>query len=532
MPPGPAPDTVPLLDAAAAAAGDRSAVDAGETWAGLMEHAAGHLARGVVGHAGRGYGLRVAVLAGKGNNGGDGWGAARRLHAAGAAAWVVAPDGLEVAMSDEAAANRRRWLAAGGRAGGAEQLEAALAWCDIAVDALLGTGVAGAPRGAAGTAAAALLRAHQRGVPVVACDVPSGVSADDGSAPDGSVVADLTVTFGGLKRGLVLHPGAAHAGRVVVAGLGPRYRSPEVTWAALTARGAAPRPLAPDADKIARGVVLVVAGSRGMAGAAALTTRGAVGAGAGLVTVATPASIWDVVAPLVPGATSIGLADGGGAVAPAAADAVAERAAGAHAVVAGPGLTPSPGTRQVVDRLRTAAPRLVLDADALNVYRDDPDALAQHAGALVLTPHERELARIGGGEDGPDAWARRAVRVPELAAELDATIVAKGPGTLVAAPDGRVWVTPTGGPGLGSGGTGDVLAGAIAAAVATAGDVPLAVARACWWHGLAGELAGRRTAGRSSSEAVAAGLPAALARSSELSASDPGWPLRPGRPVP
>jgi ADP-dependent NAD(P)H-hydrate dehydratase / NAD(P)H-hydrate epimerase len=166
----------------------------------------------------------------------------------------------------------------------------------------------------------------------------------------------------------------------------------------------------------------------------------------------------------------------------------------------------------LVAALRRRAARLVLDADALNVHREYPGSLAEHRGALVLTPHERELARIGGGEDGADAWAHRVVRVPELAAALDATIVAKGPGTLIAAPDGRVWVTPVGGPALGSGGTGDVLAGVLGAAIAGATDVPLAVARAVWWHAAAGALAGATRAGRATATDLLATLPQVLAR--------------------
>jgi ADP-dependent NAD(P)H-hydrate dehydratase / NAD(P)H-hydrate epimerase len=501
--------SLPLLDAAAARAGDRAAVAAGDTWHALMERAAGHLARGVVGLAGRGYGLRVAVVVGKGNNGGDGWAAARLLAAHGAQAWVVAPDGLDTEVSEETAANRAAWCASGGRtSGGAGDLDAALSWCDVGVDALLGTGVSGAPRGVTGEACRALLRAHAGGTPMVACDVPSGVSSDDGSAPDGAVRADLTVTFGGLKRGLVLHPGAAHAGRVVVGELGPGYRPGPQAWQALTPAGATPATYAPAAEKRARGSVLVVAGAVGTSGAAALAGRGALAAGAGLVTVATPAPVRAEVAAHHPSLMVRGLpADEQGAVAADAAHGLPE---GFDVVVAGPGLGYGPGAVALVAALRERAERLVLDADALNVHRDDPAVLAAHRGALVLTPHERELARLGGGEDGPDAWRHRVARVPRLAAQLGATIVAKGPGTLVAAPDGRVWVTPVGGPALGSGGTGDVLAGVIGAAIAAADDVPLAVARAVWWHAAAGERAGAHRAGRATALDLLAALPDTL----------------------
>ncbi len=531
---------LPLLDATAARAGDEAAVAAGDTWHGLMERAAGQLARWTVAVGGCGYGLRVALVVGKGNNGGDGWAAARRLEREhGAQCWVVAVDGVEVAASSETTANRAAWLRSGGRTSdGTDDLDTALAWCDVAVDCLLGTGVSGAPRGPAGTAAAALLQARDRGTRVVACDVPSGVSSDDGSAPEGSVRADLTVTFGALKRGLLLHPGAAHAGRVVVGGLGPHYHADGAGWSALTPTGAAPPTLAVDADKRARGVVLGVAGAVGTSGAAALVADGAVRAGAGLVTVATPVPVRaEVAARADAGAMIQGVpADGRGAIAasavsPTGGDGLAslpsEQVAAADVVAAGPGMGVGVGAADVVAHLRRHARRLVLDADALNVHRDDPAALADHAGVLVLTPHERELARIGGGDDGAQAWERRGRRVPELARELDATIVAKGPGTLVAAPDGRVWVTPVGGAALGSGGTGDALTGIVAAAVAGAHDVPLAVARAVWWHAAAGVRAGRATAGRASATDLLRELPAVLGELT-AAASSRSAPSRPG----
>jgi len=203
-------------------------------------------------------------------------------------------------------------------------------------------------------------------------------------------------------------------------------------------------------------------------------------------------------------------------------------------VVAGPGMGVGPGAAAVVSRLLAGARRLVLDADAINVHRDDPTVLARHTGDLVLTPHERELARLGAGADGPDAWARRVIEVPRLAAALGATVVAKGPGTLVAAPDGRVWVTPVGGPALGSGGTGDVLAGVVGAAIATARDVPLAVARAVWWHAAAGVRAGADRAGRATATGLLAALGPTLGALNGCCGADPaagGAGVRPAGPA-
>jgi ADP-dependent NAD(P)H-hydrate dehydratase / NAD(P)H-hydrate epimerase len=500
---------VPLLDAAGARRGDEAAVAAGDSWRGLMARAAGHLARGVLAEGGRSYGLRVVVVVGKGDNGGDGWAAAARLAAAGAHVEVVAVDGVDTEVSDATAAFRAAWRRGGGRAlVGTEPLGASLARADVAVDCLLGTGARGAPRGPAGEAVAALRRAADSGTPIVACDVPSGVAADDGRVEGDAVRAHRTVTFGARKRGLLLHPGAAHAGRVVVGDLGPDHDPGPCSWWALTDAGAAPPTLAVDADKRARGVVLVVAGAVGTSGAAALAATGALRTGAGLVTLGVP----DPVRPEVAARTDAGVmvrglpADAEGAL---GGEGLPDLA-GVDAVVAGPGLGHGAGVAAAVADLRASAPRLVLDADALNVHRDDPSALADHAGDLVLTPHERELARIGGGDDGRDAWAARAERVPELAARYRATIVAKGPGTLVAAPDGRVWVCPAGGPALGSGGTGDALAGILGAAVARAEDVPLAVARAVWWHAVAGQRAGHDRAGRATATDLLSALPGVL----------------------
>jgi ADP-dependent NAD(P)H-hydrate dehydratase / NAD(P)H-hydrate epimerase len=502
----------PLLDAAAARRGDEAAVAAGDSWNELMSRAAGHLARGVLGLAGRGYGLRVAILVGKGDNGGDGWAAAPRLRDAGAQVRIVAVDGLDVEVSDATAAARSAWLRSGGRTSvGTEGVAAVLAGCDVAVDCLLGTGARGAPRGPAGVATTALRTAHAHGTPVVACDVPSGVSADDGSVADAEVAvrADLTVTFGARKRGLLLHPGAEHAGRVVVGDLGERYDPGHADWTALTPAGAAPAPLAVAADKRARGSVLVVAGAVGTSGAASLAATGALRAGAGLVTAAVPEPVRTEVAARTDAGVMVRGVPAAGDGAVAGVDGLPDLD-GFDVVTAGPGLGFGEGAAALVAHLRTHAPRLVLDADALNVHRDDPDALADHAGELVLTPHERELARIGAGQDGPDAWANRVERVPALAARYRATIVAKGPGTLVAAPDGRVWVCPAGGPALGSGGTGDVLAGIVAAAIARADDVPLAVARAVWWHAVAGRRAGDDRAGRATATDLLRELPRVL----------------------
>lgn len=522
------PDThqVPLLDAAAARAGDAAAVVAGDTWDGLMQRAARALADGVLDVAGRGYGLRVVLVVGPGNNGGDGWAAAPLLTRRGVHVTVLSSVSLDADLSDEAAANRDRWVSSGGRTVVAPaDPRSVLAGAEVVVDCLLGTGATGAPRADMADIVVAIddVRADD-GALVVACDMPTGVDADSGQVHQPAVRADRTVTFGARMRGLVLAPGCWQAGEVVVGDLGPRYPTTS-DWQALTAAGAAPTPLAPDADKVARGRVLVIAGSVGTAGAAILCTRAALGAGGGLVTLATPAHIQRVVAPVVPAAMTVRLAHAGEHVSAAAVDDLPDLS-DFDAVVVGPGLGPVDGTRAVVDHVLAHARRVVLDADGINVFRDDPQALADHVGDLVLTPHERELARLGGGEDGPDAWQHRTQRVPGLAADLDATIVAKGPGTMVVAPDGRAWVTPVGGPELGTGGSGDVLAGLLGTVVAPSDDVPRAVAGGVWRHGWAAHgIADARGIARCAPDELAASLADADGALLRLAALDPTWPL-------
>ena len=508
-----------LLDADAARAGDEAAVAAGDGRGVLMARAAGHLARVTVEAVGGGYGRRALVVVGRGDNGGDGWAAAPLLARRGMLVTVLAVDGLDAPTSEAAATARASWLAAGGRV--LDGPGSAPVGSDVVVDAVLGTGARGPLRDAALVGCAAVRDARAAGARVVACDVPSGVSVDDGTAVDGAVVADVTVTFGALKRGLVLHPGAAHVGRLVVGRLGARWPVADTGWAALGPADAAPPERADDDEKRRRGTVLVVAGGPSTSGAAALAGRGALVAGAGLVTVATPGPARAVVAAHDPAMMVLALpADADGALAAGAEHALPV----ADVVVAGPGLGTGAAVGALVAALRSRPSPLVLDADALNVVRDDPQALADHAGPLVLTPHARELARIGGGSDADDALAHRVERVGPLAERLGAVVVVKGPGSLVVAPDGRRWVTPLGSAALATGGTGDVLAGMIGAAIATdPEDVALAVARAVWWHAAAGELAGAGAGGRPSASAVATAVPAVLARLAR--SADPG----PGR---
>jgi NAD(P)H-hydrate epimerase len=471
---------------------DQRTIAAGTPSLALMERAAGHLARAVLAVAGRSYGTRIALLCGKGNNGGDGIAAARHLRRAGA--WPVVhlvggPDDL----SDDAAAQLVRWRAIGGRV--TADLDAALAAADVVVDCLLGTGATGAPRSPYDTV---IDRVNAHPAPVVACDLPSGVDAWTGAVEAQAVSADLTVSLGAHKRGLAVWPARAQVGELRVGEIGVHDAAQDQPAAHLLERGDVGTLLAEpgaEGDKRQRGVVVIVAGSDDMSGAAVLSARGALAAGAGLVTVATTTLARHFVAPNVPEAMTVDLPADDPDTAFARIAAACEQA---DALAIGPGVGHDDPRVELVRRcVAELDVPTVLDADGLNAFRQDAATLARHAApVLVATPHRSELTRICDPEDPDDLWTRRVEVVPELAREWHATIVAKGPGSIVAAPDGRVWINSTGTGALATGGTGDVLTGMTVAALA-AGATPERVAGTVALHGLAGQVASSRSSVRS-----------------------------------
>lgn len=485
---------IPLFLPEQVQAMDRRAFDRGVDPAALMDRAARHLARGVVSLAPSLYGLRVALFCGKGNNGGDGIAAARHLAGRGVAATVVLITS-ETDLGEEATRELWRWRAQGGRVSVAQDRPAmgrVAAAADLAADCLLGTGASGEPRGVYADAVAVLAGFDG---PVVACDVPTGVDGASGRVPGEAVRADLTVTLGAHKRGLSLPPAAQHAGRVVLGDLDVIDDQADPVAAVLEPSDlpAMAPPATAGSHKRSRGVVTVYAGAPGTSGAAVLAAKAALRAGAGLVTVATPDRVAPIVAGAVPEAMTVGLGDDPDGIVAA----LVEQIERADALAIGPGLGLAEHTQRAVRRLvATVEQPLVLDADGLNAFRDHTEDLAAHASRLlVLTPHARELGRLT-GTSGHGVHARRADLAAEKAREWRATVVAKGPGSVIAAPDGQVWINPTGGPALATGGTGDVLTGVVATLVAQRAE-PTSVAAAVYLHGLAGDLAGRAGSVRS-----------------------------------
>ena len=362
--------------------------------------------------------------------------------------------------------------------------------------------------------------ANRSGTPILAVDVPSGIDAAAGRADPPVIQAAATVTMGLPKLGLVQYPAAACAGRLFVADIG----IPEAVIDAAPIRAeliraawvdrAVPR-RRPDSHKGTHGHVFVVAGARGFAGAAVLAARGALRGGAGLATVALPSSLAAVPAASLPEAMTLPLpeTDAGtlGPAAEALIRAAAAAADGAHTVVAiGPGLTTHPDVAGVVRRLVPSLPcPLVADADALNALAEDASPLRDARGPVVITPHPGELARLVGSSIG-EIQRDRVAAARSAASSFGAVTVLKGARTVVAAPDGRAGIIPTGNAAMAAGGMGDVLTGVVAALLAQHLSPWEAAACAAYLHGLAGDLAAPGEAGLLAHE-VADAIPRALA---------------------
>ncbi len=421
----------------------------------LMRRAGAALAAAVSGHAAPGP---VVVACGPGNNGGDGWVAARALHEAGRAVHVyslVPPEALRA----EAAEAAESALAAGVpfEVAGAAGTPVSFGDAAVIIDALFGIGFHGPMREPAASAARAIATTDAY---VVSADVPSGVDADTGWACEHAVRADMTVTFSALKPGLLVYPGAAHAGTVSVAEIGVPASMIQATGVLEVPEVADMRallPLArPDDHKGTRGRVAIVAGSRAYAGAAVLAAQGAIRMGVGYVTVVVPEGIANVLHMSLPGVIvrSVPAAPDGSI---ARVDAVMSAVDDADVVVAGPGLTTAPGIGEVVHALLAGVRvPLVLDADALNVLRDDALRM-ERAAPLVLTPHPGEAARLL----QTDTAAVQADRLAAAAGIAGGSRVCllKGARSIVAGPGSRSALVLAGNEGLARAGSGDVLTG-------------------------------------------------------------------------
>ena len=440
---------------------------------------------------------RVGIVCGPGNNGGDGLAIARHLFVRGCEVRVLLADGGRTLSAD--AALQLRILQAAGvdpvrLAPEAEPDEAAgwLGGTELLVDALFGTGLG---RPLAGQAARLVAALDRLPLPRLAVDLPSGLDGDRPEIPGPALRADLTVTFAAPKVAQIFPPAAELVGELVVADLGiPDWLVAEAPGRLHLLCGeelaAALVPRSRESHKGSYGHLLVVAGSPGKAGAAILAARAAVAGGAGLVTVATPepaaanvegGSIESMTLPL-PATARGGLALAGFETLLAAAEA-------RDAVAVGPGLGDEPESWEVVRRLSLACSRpLLLDADGLNAWAGEAGRLRERRAATVLTPHPGELGRLLGTSAAEVSADRRAA----LARGVELTggvVVLKGHLSLVGTPEGEIFVNPTGGPAMASGGSGDVLTGLVGALLAQGFEPEAAATLGVHWHGLAGDLA-------------------------------------------
>jgi NAD(P)H-hydrate epimerase len=456
----------------------------------LMENAAHRVAEFLVEHFGSLDQHRVVVFCGKGNNGGDGLAIARQLHTRFHLRTLdvllaCPPDDL----TGDAASNFQMLEASGGRC--QFEMEPHMQAATLIVDALLGTGLTGPARGKA----LEWIHAINTGFPaakVVCVDVPSGMPSDTGEASGEFVRADATVTFTALHYCHVLAPNCGHVGELRVVQIGSPaslYEDARLSQIDPPLFRALLAPREPNGNKGLYGHVLILAGSRGKTGAAAMSGMAALHAGAGLVTVASAESAIPVIAGYAPELMTAPLNEAtDGSVSDDALGDLHSLAKSRTLVAMGPGLGTSDGVAKIVrDLFANLEKPVVADADALNILAagDWPDA---RGNLRVLTPHPGEMARLT-GSTVPEVQGSRLECARTFAAQRKATVVLKGERTLVAFQDGEVWVNPTGSPAMATGGTGDVLTGMIAGMLAQFPKHPReAVAAAVWLHGRAGEL--------------------------------------------
>jgi len=444
--------------------------------------------------------MRVAIVCGRGNNGGDGFVVARHLLNRGATV-----ETFLLARREEVRGDARVNLEILAKMGAAPReitsaedltaIAAQIRSADVVVDALLGTGTRGPAKGLSVEAIELLNRA---GRPVVAMDIPSGLLADDPEPPGPAVRATLTVTFALPKRCLLLYPAAAYAGTVRIGDIGiptALCRDPELRLGLL--EGGDVTPAFPRRDPAAHkgtfGHVLVIAGSVGKTGAAALTGEAAQRVGAGLVTLAVPESLNDILeVKLTEVMTEPVPETEAQTIGREALDRLLHLAADKSAVAIGPGLGTHPSTQKLVHELLAALRiPIVLDADGINALAGQADLLRRVAGPLILTPHPGEMSRLV-GVPRDEVLGRRVALAQDVATRFNVTVVLKMARTVIALPTGDAAIVPTGNPGMATGGTGDVLTGLIAGLLAQGVAPGLAAHAGAYIHGMAGDLAADR----------------------------------------
>ncbi len=462
----------------------------------LMENAARGMVDAIEESYGAVKGKQVSILAGRGNNGGDGLAAARHLRMRGAlvGVYLFSPEAL---VRGDAKIFLEIWQECGGalRVEGAftlEQLATDLSKSDLVMDAFLGTGLSKAITGRYPEIFEVINRCAKT---VIACDIPSGVSADTGEILGTAIKADATMTMAMPKRGHFMQAGLSHCGTLHVIDIG--FPEALIEESGLNVSLITPhslkgllRPRIKGVHKGTMGHLLVLAGSSGKAGAAQMTTLSALRVGTGLVSTALPKSIEKGFSYHTMEAMTLPLPETkSGSIAMRAEKQLIEAAAGKTALAFGPGLSQHPDSQHLVLKLiSSVSVPIVIDADGINAVAVELATLKKKRGPLVLTPHPGEMGRLI-GKSAADVQKDRFNIAAEFAKRWDVILILKGAHTIVALPDGRRWVNNTGNPGMATAGMGDALTGMIAGFIAQ-GLAPEDAARlAVFLHGRAGDLA-------------------------------------------
>jgi len=465
----------------------------------LMERAGEGIVRYLEEHCGPVRGKTITVLCGKGNNGGDGLVVARLLHRRRARIHVVLLTPI-TDLSRDAATMYRRLIRVTGKAAivrfrSAGQASPLLASSDILVDALLGTGLSSLVTGAYREAIELI---NNAGKPVIAVDIPSGLNADTGAILGSAIRATLTIACGLPKLGLYVGAGIDQTGVVHVVDIGiPQAYVDAIESRTLLLTGdsafqSLPERL-PSSHKGTFGHAGIIAGSVGKTGAAALAARAALRIGAGLVTVATPSSVNDVLeAKLLEAMTMPMPETKARTLARSGLDRVVAFIQARTAIAIGPGLSTHPETVELVQSIMKRLDRpSVLDADALNALAGRASLLTECKTPPILTPHPGEMARLEVDATTQTVNADRIGTARRFARERGVFVVLKGARTVIARPDGLVAICPTGNPGMATAGTGDVLTGMIVGLLAQRVPAWEAACAATYFHGSAGDLASK-----------------------------------------
>ena len=468
----------------------------------LMENAG----RGVAGIAlselgGAATGARAAIFAGKGNNGGDGYVAARHLHNAGIAVTVYALCRCEELRGD-AALNAASWRKMNGRVEELLSIEAVKAAGEsieksaIVIDAIFGTGLSDEVTGVHGEAIRLINRLAKK---IISIDIPSGIHATTGAVLGEAVMAHLTATMAMPKLGLLLFPGRAHAGRVEVVDIGvpmEAIEDPSIKWNLLgpSDMSGILKPRKPESHKSSHGHLLILAGSPGLTGAAYMSGAAALRAGAGLVTVGVPESLHDIMEVKTTEVMTVSLPETPGRrLGTASYEEIRRAAANKTALVIGPGAGTSEELMKLIGLiLQDIRIPVVIDADGLNSFAPRIASLKGLKAQVVLTPHPGEMSRLLNTKI-QEIQADRVGAAEKLVELTGATVVLKGAYTVIACPDGQVYLNPTGNPGLATAGTGDILAGMLGAFLAQGYSAFEASAAAVYLHGLAGDEAKKKS---------------------------------------